>query len=672
MKYVDLAVDNRSDSTDALYTYGCEKDDIEVGRRVYVQFAQRKKLIPAYVFSVSDEPSGDFKKLKYVSDIDEEVVLSEEMIRTASWMRKRYLCRYIDAAELFTPAGTALKSGRLRDVLPDAEGEPQDIKELTAEQKKALDEIRGDDESRVFLLHGVTGSGKTEIYMRLIADVLGRGKGAIMLLPEISLTKQITDRFIARFGRENIAILHSRLSPGERHDEWIRLRSGSARIAIGARSAVFAPMDDIGLIILDEEHEPTYKSDMSPKYETVEVALKRATDHGGKVVLGSATPSVVSYSRSEQGLYRRIRLTERYNRVRMPDVRIVDMRQELRRGIRSVISDELREETERQLAGGKQVIYFLNRRGYSTFVSCRSCGYVAECPNCGISMTYHKDEDLLSCHYCGRTAAVPAVCPECGSGEIGYFGAGTEKIDETVKALFPGAAAARLDLDTMKRKGSIERILNDFGKRKTDILIGTQVVAKGLDFRNVGLVGVLQADAGLNIPDFRSAERTFQLITQAAGRAGRGDETGKVLIQTYAPGNYAIQAAAANDYEGFYRREMEYRKARGYPPFADFIQLIFQSKDRELAEETAAEWEREIPERVSGGGGRSFDTVFASGPMIVADKREGYKHCLIIRCPAGQRKRYFALLGMMKEELVRKKEKVHVIADVDPYSMWRS
>ncbi len=467
--------------------------------------------------------------------------------------------------------GKPLKSGKTREPFKDEKGEHQPISSLTEEQESALQEICEaihEDRHDIFLLHGVTGSGKTEVYMQAIGEALYKGKTAIMLVPEISLTKQIIDRFIGRFGSQEIAVLHSRLSLGERYDQWMRIREGKVKIVIGARSAVFAPFDNIGVIVIEEEHESTYKSDMTPKYETMEVAIIRAKANKGIVLAGSATPSVVSYSRCEEGIYKKLTLKERYNRVALPQVDLVDMRQELREGNRSVLSRELYLGMSEVLDQGKQVILFLNRRGYSTFVSCRECGYVVKCKDCDISLTHHKERNACVCHYCGHVEAAPVTCPQCGSPHIRYFGTGTEKLEEAVGELFENKKVGRLDLDTIRRKGSLEKILNDFGKGKIDILTGTQIVAKGLDFRNVGMVGIVSADVTLNIPDYRSAERTFQLITQAAGRAGRGDEVGRVVIQTYTPDNYAILAAADQNYQTFYEREIQGRKWMQYPPLA--------------------------------------------------------------------------------------------------------
>lgn len=667
MKYVDLVIDNKSDQTDSLYTYGCRQDDISIGAKVYVHFGKSKKLREAYVFDVKDEPEQEFKNLKYVEETDPDISLSEEMVRTCRWMKRRYLCRYIDGVKQFTPVGAPLKSGKTRKPYKDAEGELQEVDELTGEQQAALDEMTKKEGHEIFLLQGVTGSGKTELYMRMIEQSLEKGRKAVMLVPEISLTKQIIDRFIGRFGRERIAVLHSKLSKGERYDEWMRIRKGQVDIVIGARSGVFAPMENIGVFIMDEEHEASYKSETTPKYDTVEVVVKRAMDMDAKVVLGSATPDISSYHRSLGDIYKRIELKKRYNNVQLPDVEIVDMRKELKRGNRSVFSDRLYQAMKDNLEDGRQVILFMNRRGYSTFVSCRECGYVLTCPDCGISLTYHKEMGKGVCHYCGHTENIPDRCPECGSRYIRFFGTGTEKIDEEVSRLFPEYPAARLDLDSMRKKGSLDKILKDFGSGKTKILTGTQVVAKGLDFRNVGLVGIVAADISLNIPDYRSAERTFQLITQAAGRAGRGDEKGLVVIQTYTPENYAIQAAAAQDYEAFYRQEIEFRKLRGYPPFSDFIQIIIGSMDPVVAGQVAEEWEQQLRSSL----GRDERNVLPHSKMISMAK-EGSKECILIKCPKGKRQMYFEILMGLKSTIKGDRRKYNVAVDVNPYSMWRS
>lgn len=668
MKYIDVAIDNRSEQTDTLYTYGCEEDQIKIGQKVSVPFGQGDRVRDAYVFRVLDEPEREFKNLKYVQSLDDEVCLNAEMIRTCIWMKSRYLCKYIEAVKCFVPAGSKSKRGKQRNPFKDAVGEKSDIPVLTNEQEHALQPIcmaLVSKKHRRFLLHGVTGSGKTEVYMRAADKCLETGRCVIMMVPEISLTKQMIDRFIGRFGAEKIAVLHSRLSLGERYDEWMRIKSGQVQIVIGARSAVFAPLEKIGLIILDEEHEATYKSDMSPKYEAVEVALKRLQDHQGVLLCGSATPGVSTYYRSKHGIYERLEMTKRYNQVALPEVAVIDMRGELRDGNKSMFSRELYREMNQTMQKGQQVILFLNRRGYSTFISCRECGNVLRCPSCGISLTYHKEENRAVCHYCGYEEAPPNVCPECGSKYIRYFGAGTEQVEELVGEFFPNAQVQRLDLDSTRRKGSIERILNRFRKGQIDILIGTQLVAKGLDFRNVGLVGIISADVTLNIPDFRSPERTFQLITQAAGRAGRGEEKGKVIIQTYTPENYAVRLAADQDYKGFYEAEIQLRAYMGYPPYSDLIQMVFSSKDQSAAKAGAEQWFEMISQRL-GEDERAY--LFHPQEAPMKKWKEQYRYCMMLKCPQGKRNNYTQILQKIKEREKEKKKNYMVTVDINPYS----
>ncbi len=668
MKYIDVVIDNKSEHTDVLYTYGCEKDDICAGQKVYVPFARGNKIREAYVFSVSDIPDKEYKNLKYVESVDEEICLNQEIIDTCVWMKHRYLCKYIDAIKCFTPAGSRSKRGKERNPYKGAAGEDVNITELTGQQQCAVNEITQALDSNGherFLLHGVTGSGKTEVYMRAAEHCINQGRKVIMLVPEISLTTQIINRFIGRFGSERIAVLHSKLSSGERYDEWMRIKNGQVDIVIGARSAVFAPLENIGLILLDEEHETTYKSDMTPKYDTVEVALKRLQSHKGVLVCGSATPSVVTEYRAQQGIYKKLLLTERYNRVSLPEVEVVDMRQELRSGNRTVISQALYDDIGVTLKQGKQIILFLNRRGYSTFISCRECGKVLECPHCGISLTYHKENDRARCHYCGHEIVPPKVCPDCGSKYIRYFGTGTEKVEETIKEMFPEAAVERLDMDSVKRKGSIDALLNRFRRGKTDILIGTQLVAKGLDFRNVGLVGIISADVTLHIPDFRSPERTFQLITQAAGRAGRGDDVGRVIIQSYTPDNYAVQKAAAQDYTGFYDEEVQLRQMMGYPPYSDLFQIVFSSKQEEQARIGAEKW---YESAVEGLGVQDGLNVYRPQPAPMNKIKETYRYCMLIKCPQGKRRVYTEALEIIKEKNKDKKSTYNVTVDINPYS----
>ena len=437
-----------------------------------------------------------------------------------------------------------------------------------------------------FLLHGVTGSGKTEVYMQAMADILADGKSAIVLVPEISLTPQAASRFVGRFG-EQVAVLHSRLSDGERYDQWHRIQKGEANIVIGPRSAVFAPVKDLGMLVIDEEHSDSYKSDTMPRYHAREVAQKRSELANCPIILGSATPSLESYHLAKNGNYRLLSLPMRVLDRKMPDVHIVDMRAELKKGNRTIFSDLLRTSIEERLVRREQIILFLNRRGHSTYVFCRTCGYVEQCDNCSISLTYHFATKQLVCHHCGNKRETHPACPQCSSPAIRYFGLGTESVEQEVQKAFPKANVKRFDADSTARKNAHQQILEAFEGQKIDILIGTQMVSKGLDFPNVTLVGVIAADTALNLPDFRASEQTFSLLTQVAGRSGRAELEGKVVIQTYMPGHYCIAAAQKHDYIGFYLHELEARNAFQYPPFSHVAILLLRGKNEKAVIDTA-------------------------------------------------------------------------------------
>ena len=455
--------------------------------------------------------------------------------------------------------------------------------ELNPEQRQARDAVASAIGSHQppFLLQGITGSGKTEVYLQIIQGALDKGKTAILLVPEISLTPQMTERFIARFG-EQVAILHSGLSNGEKYDEWRKVERGDAQVVVGARSAIFAPLKNLGVMIIDEEHEATYKQDSNPRYHAKEVAILRAQYNQAALVLGSATPSLESRARAGKGVYQHLRLTQRANPLaRIPEVQVIDFRDYIGQNETSNFTPPLLEAIQDRLVKKEQVVLMLNRRGYSSFVMCRECGTVDTCPNCDISLTLHMDTKTMNCHYCGFSKDIPQVCPNCKSHSIRYYGTGTQKAYDELAELFPQARILRMDVDTTRKKGSHQALLDQFGRGEADILLGTQMIAKGLDFPNVTLVGVLNADTALNLPDFRSSERTFQLLTQVAGRAGRAEKAGQVLIQSYNPQHYAIRFAKDQDYEGFYAYEMGIRRQLGYPPYYFTIGITLSHKKEE-------------------------------------------------------------------------------------------
>ena len=455
----------------------------------------------------------------------------------------------------------------------------------TPEQQQVISRFRQDYEQGIrqtYLIHGVTGSGKTEVYMEMIRTIVEQGKQAIVLIPEIALTYQTVMRFYRRFG-DRVSIMNSRLSAGERYDQMMRAKAGQVDVMIGPRSALFTPFPNLGLIVIDEEHEPTYKSEQTPRYHARETAIRRAEMEDASVVLGSATPSMEAMYRARRGEYVLFEMKNRSRMQQMARVYTVDMREELKNGNRSILSVKLRELMEDRLGKGEQIMLFLNRRGYSGFVSCRECGHVVKCPHCDVSLSVHRD-GKMRCHYCGYEQPKITACPECGSHYIGEFRAGTQQIEEIVHEIFPRARVLRMDMDTTRRKDSHEKILSAFANEEADVLVGTQMIVKGHDFPNVTLVGVLAADMSLYTGDYRSGERTFQLLTQAAGRAGRGERPGEAVIQTYDPSHYAIETAAAQDYEAFYEEEIRYRELMGYPPAEQLLAVLISGGDEALLE----------------------------------------------------------------------------------------
>ena len=620
-------------------------NEIKIGQIVKVPFGKGNKTSEGFILNLKNDDNIKFKTKNIAAILVKDPVIDEDDINLIEFLREKTLCKYIDAFRLLIPVGImkgakakkkkviVLKNEDLSNIKnPDGykkiveffktnsgkytkselineysisqyklnkliENEVLSIEEesvfryndrvynkdsaktLTIEQENIIREYINSDD-KMFLLKGVTGSGKTEVYMKLVERVLLEGKSAIILVPEIALTPQMIERFKGRFG-VNVALFHSKLSDGERFDEWFRVKEGKAKVIVGARSAIFLPAKNLGLIIIDEEHENTYKSEQNPKYQTKEVAEYLSELKGCKVILGSATPSIETYYRALTGEMKLLELNSRVDNKPMPPMKVIDMRNELKGGNKSLFSRELFIAIQERLKRKEQIILFLNRRGFSTFVSCRSCGYVFKCDECDISMTYHKN-GLLICHYCGKTKREPRECPKCHSKYVKFFGAGTQRVEEEVKKYFNNVRILRMDVDTTRDKHSYERIYNTFKNGEADILIGTQMVSKGLDFKNVTLVGILAADMSINIPDYRAAERTFQIITQVAGRAGRGDKQGEVLIQTYTPQHYSLQYAVNYDYEGFYEKEFTVRAMMKYPPFGKLLLINGTSKKEEL------------------------------------------------------------------------------------------
>lgn len=623
----------------------------EEGKRARVNFGRGKSIINALIVSLDSACDYPVEKIKpLIEIIDEKPIVTKEMIKIIFWIRERYICKYSDAMRLMIPSDTqsvyekhaSLKEYRetekykinytpnqikvieylkqhqsvsiaelreklnvsyavinnliKKDVLEEKpvldyskqeEFEPKEPLCLNEEQKRACETILRSDK-KAFLLHGVTGSGKTEVYMNIIEGYIKEGRQSIMLVPEISLTAQTIDRFRERFGNK-IAVFHSKLSKKDRYIEWLRVYNKEADIVIGARSAIFAPISDLGAIVIDEEHEDSYISATSPKYDTMEVAVKMAYMAGGKVILGSATPSLNTYYMAMKGQIELIELKNRVKDASMPEMKIINMSDELDKGNNTIISQELYQSIRNSLKQNEQVILFLNKRGYSGFVSCKKCGYVVRCQRCDVSMTYHIKGNIMKCHYCGRTRKMIYECPKCKSDKIEQFSAGTQHVEKLINQLFPHASIERMDIDSMTDSEAYENIYNDFKSGKIDILIGTQMLAKGFDFPNVTTVGVLSADAILNLPFYTASEKTFQLITQVSGRAGRGDKKGNVYIQTYEPENFIINAARNNDYDLFLQQELKLRKEFAFPPFINIINICLISKNEELVAKTAGE-----------------------------------------------------------------------------------
>ena len=615
------------------------KSKIKIGIRVEVPFGYQK--LEGFVLEIKNESSTDRELKQVCSIIDSDIVLNEELLELGKKIKDNTLSTLISCYQVMLPKALKARKGTIinkkydtyyklnlnndykinstqqkiidlfknkklvsrKDILDvslsslntlvknnilvpikkehyrtNYSNNKTSKKELTIDQKRVVNEVLDCSGFNTFLLHGVTGSGKTEVYMEIIEDAIKKGKTSIVLVPEISLTPQMVERFQNRFGNK-IAALHSALSEGEKYDEWRRIARGEASIVIGARSAIFAPLKDIGVIIIDEEHSDSYKQDdSSPRYNAKDIAMLRGKYHNCSVILGSATPTLESFARAKKGVYKLLSLPNRVNGKKLPLVRIIDMNDEIKKS-KGHFSRNLITSINDKLEKGEQVILLLNRRGYSSFITCKNCGYTFKCPNCDISLTYHKTSNTLRCHYCGYGTKVYNTCPSCNEKSIADLGVGTEKVEEELKNIFPDKKVLRMDIDTTSRKGAHAKMIKAFKNHEYDILLGTQIVAKGLDFENVTLVGVINADTSLNIPDFRSSENTFSLLSQVAGRSGRSEKSGEVIIQTFNPEHYAIEYTKSHDYVGFYNREMQIRRMLKYPPFYYICYIKISGKD---------------------------------------------------------------------------------------------
>ncbi|MBP7056331.1 MAG: primosomal protein N' [Candidatus Omnitrophica bacterium] len=639
--------------------------EVAVGKRVFVPFAHRA--VVGYIVGLSDHT--DVKEVKDITGvIDKEPVVDAEMLSLCRWIADNYFCSWGEAIQAVIPGGIkrgkASLGSRLKEPHINVADFPQSVPhDLTEEQSAALKAISADIENHrheTFLLHGITASGKTEVYLQAIDIVIKKGRQAIMLVPEISLTPQTIERFVSRFG-SRVAVIHSRLTAARRFLEWKRIRDGEVDIVVGARSAIFSPVRDLGLVIIDEEHETSYKQDDVPRYHAREVAQERTRLKSCPLILGSATPSLESYYKAKAGEYRLIRLTKRIEERLLPKVKIVDMRMELstRKKI-AMFSKILLDAIDKTIKNGKQAIVFLNRRGFSTFINCKKCGFVLKCKRCDTVLVYHFDQKKLLCHYCDYHDKPPDICPKCRSSYISYFGIGTEKVESDISHNFPNVKIARMDSDTTTKSGSHDRILGDFKSGKIEVLVGTQMIAKGLDFPEVTLVGVVSADVSLNIPDFRASERTFNLLTQVAGRAGRGEDGGEVIVQTYAPGHYAVLTAAKHDYDKFYEEEIVARKELLFPPFINLVKVTVRARNVDVAEKAALALADEI--RKSAGD------ILVSGPAPapMARLRGYYRYNIILK-----HKNRGVMCSFLKKAIAsfHRPHGVLVAVDVDPISM---
>ncbi|MCL2698932.1 MAG: primosomal protein N' [Defluviitaleaceae bacterium] len=663
--FAQIIVERSHKAIDRVFDYRVpEGMSLRPGMRVSVPFGAGNKPIPGYVAGLAGQTSYDAEKLKSViSVLGEKPVVTEDLLALAGWMREKYYCTLADCIGCVLPPGLELKSPKLRpgaDALTGAVSERTLAPGFTADQKYVLRFFEDKTDNKPVLIHGVTGSGKTEIYMELTRRTMEAGKDVIMLVPEIALTPQTVAVFLGRFG-DRVAVTHSRLSATERYEQWRKARDGRISVMIGPRSAIFAPFTNLGLIIIDEEHENTYKSETTPKYSAKEVAIERGKTNGALVVLGSATPSIETYHEAETGLIDLAVMPNRVNE-QMPHVEIVDMRAELANGNMSIFSRPLAGALTETLEQGNQAILFLNRRGYSTFVSCRRCGAAMKCKNCNVNYTYHIRTGALLCHYCGDNIENPKNCPVCGSKYIKYFGTGTQRVEDEVLALLPQARVLRMDFDTTSKKFSHDKILEQFREGKADVLTGTQMIAKGLDFPKVTLVGVIAADLSLNNGDYRAAEITYQLLTQVSGRAGRAESAGKVFIQTYNPEHYAVTCASLNDYAGFFRHEISLRRQMDYPPFTKIFAVVMTG---ESEKDVISNMQR-LRDLMIRFNRKGLFEIIGPAPAVISKIRKRYRWRMVVKSADEQNMRLFVFYCLDKLKQSSDLSGINISVTLDP------
>ena len=633
--YADIIIDISQSNLDRPFCYRIPEElteKVSVGSVVEVPFGKGNSKRTGYVIGITDQAAIEEDRIKDIlSAPDRNLNVEGKLIKLAEWMKQKYNSTMITALKTVMPVKEKVRE--IKTDIDSRENIPvfEPVEALEEEQTSVINDFINDlnaDKTHTYLLHGVTGSGKTEVYIKMAEEVIKRGKDVIVLVPEIALTFQTVARFSSYF-QDSIAILNSKLSKGEKYREFVKVREGETHIMIGPRSALFAPFPNLGLIIIDEEHDISYKSEKTPKYHAREVAIERAGLEGASVVLGSATPSISSYRKAELGEYKLYSLKNRVKGATLPEVEIVDLREELRMGNRSIISNSLYEKLKNAFDRKEQAMLFINRRGYNSFVSCRECGEVVKCPRCDVSLSLHGNSKLM-CHYCGYVQPMVNSCPKCSSKLIGGYGTGTEKLEEEINKLFPKVKTLRMDKDTTARKGAHGRIIAKFREGKADCLIGTQMIVKGHDFPKVTVVGNILADMGLFDTDYESAERTFDLITQAAGRAGRDKAQGNVVVQTYQPDNYAIKTAASQDYEAFYKYEMAYREMLRFPPVYELLGIMVSSGDEQLCSQLAEGMAKLIKEKATSDS-RNDTSCIGPAEAVIYRINEIYRKVIYVK-----------------------------------------